>query len=63
LLPVYREQEDTMAEERDKWGKKASEEPDVEAHKWGKKAVDEPSDENESDDDTPDVEGHIYHRK
>ena len=43
-------------EEREKFGKKATDEPDVEAHKFGKKANDEPGDEAE--DDEPDVEAH-----
>ena len=39
-----------MGEEREKFGKKANDEPDVEAHKFGKKANDEPGDEAEDDD-------------
>jgi hypothetical protein len=58
------EQEDTMAEEREKFPhKKANDEAEIEAHKFHRKANEEPSAENEADDDSADVEAHIHHRK
>ena len=62
LKAVYHHlQEVIMGEERDKFGKKANEEPDVEAHKFGKKANEEPGDEAE--DERPDVEAHKFGKK
>ena len=46
-----------MGDEREK----ETEEPDVEAHKWHRKANEEPA--AEGDDDTPDVEAHVFKHK
>ena len=54
LLAGIPQKEDIVGDEREK----ETEEPDVEAHKWHRKANEEPA--AEGDDDTPDVEAHVF---